>query len=199
MALAGEQDEMVLTLHAFLGSDRDHLDADLPRPATHPQPEAVRFHRAPGFDRALDGPAQRHRQALPRHPEELQARRTGSRLEVGTGLPAELHDLHVGVDDPPRRRIAAEDESVRLLLDRRGAPGHALVLLGGGRGIARPRGETEAEVSGRPGLAREDLVLLVDGGEEIGRPSDALRWAKLEEARGLEGVGAGWVDPLPQR
>src|SRR4030095_11595626 len=74
MVLVEEQDEMVLTLHAFFGPDRDHLDADLPGPAIHPQPEAFRFHGAPGFDRALDGPAQRHRQALPRHPEELQAR-----------------------------------------------------------------------------------------------------------------------------
>ena len=86
------------------------------------------------------------RQTFPRHLEEVEARRARRRLEVGAGLPAELHDLHVGVHHDASRRIPSKDETVSLLLDRRRVPARLSPLRAGGHRQSGPGREPEAEV-----------------------------------------------------
>ena len=198
-ALLEEHDEVVAALRPFRGPERDHLQADFPDPVVGLDPQALRLHRAAAFGRALDRLAERGRQAFPRHLEEVEARRARRRLEVGAGLPAELHDLHVGVDDDAGRRVPAQDETVGLLLDRGRAPARLVLLRARRRSDLGVAGDAEAEVGRRPRFPPVDLVLLVNGREEIREPADALRGAEFQEAGGLERVMEDRDDALLQR
>jgi len=131
-----------------------------------------------------------------RHLEEVEARRAGRRLEIGASLPAELHDLHVGVHHDPGRGIPSQDETVGLLLDRRRAPARLLILGAGRPGDPVAGGDTEAEVTRRRRFPRVDLVLSVDDREEVGEAADALRGPKFQEAGGLQRVVENRDDAL---
>ena len=198
-ALLEEQDEMVAALHPFRGPDWDHLEADFPDPTVRPDALPLHPDRPTTLGRLLNRLAECGRQTFPRHLEEVEARGAWGRLEIGAGLPAELHDLHVGVHDDASRRIPPKDEMVSLLLDGRRAPARLPALRAGRRRDPVAGREAEAEVGRRCLFPREDLVLLVDDREEVREPTDAFRRAELQEAAGLQRVVEDRDDTLLQR
>jgi hypothetical protein len=124
--------------------------------------------------------AQLVRQLLARHLQHVEAGLARRGLEVRAGVPAELHDLQIGAHDHARRRVAAQDQAIGLVL--RVEPGARVPVhlargpIGrvGARPLPPPAGELEAYARGGRVL-HVDLVPLVDRREKLGVPGEGLR------------------------
>ena len=95
----------------------DHLEAEGSRAFVVPERDAISSDRLPAPLRLLDRVSQLRGESLPCHAEEVEARRSGRQLEIGSQLPAELQDLHLVVHDHPRGCIAREQDPIGLTLD----------------------------------------------------------------------------------
>jgi hypothetical protein len=138
----------------------------------------------------LQGGSQRLLQPVTRHLDDVQARLTRSGLQVFAGVPVQVEQLALRVDERTHRRVLEQDSFGQLAqweLAAAGRLARRCILPG-----ALP--QSRHEVSQRsPGagfflLALEDLPLAVDGGEQLVEVADALRRAQEEQAARIQSV-----------
>ncbi len=142
----------------------------------------------------------RNRDLLPRHLEQVQAGLAGRRRQIRSGVPTELQDFQIGVDQHAGGDVSCQEDAVGLFLHvgpRLAAAGSlpwssvSTAPVGAGR---RAEGHP---AGGR--FLRVDLVLGVLRLEQVAVGADGLRGPQQEEAGRLQGIVEERQDLLLQR
>ncbi len=182
---------------ASLRLQRDDFEVHLAEVAVLPDVESFLADGPPAPSRLEDRAAELDEQALAGHLEDVEARGAGRGFEVRARLSPKLNDLEGVVDQRSGRRVTAENQTVRLLLEvdrreplrrrrRRGA------FLG------RPPLTEVEDLAGRARPFREDAMVAVHRHEEISETRDRLGVSEHENALRTQGVMEDRHDPLLQ-
>src|SRR5713101_8224086 len=112
--------------------------------------------------------------------QKIQAGRSRSRFKVGIGMPTELKNLRITVNDYSSRSVLLQDEAIGVLVAVESNSGLGSFSGPWGNGhLSRVAGCREVVM--KPGggcLLGKGLVLLVDWGKQVGECSDTLGTAQ---------------------
>src|SRR5262249_47426233 len=122
LASLGHVVEQHHEVHTLISCERNDVDVDGAPTAVRTYPNALVAYRRLRLARRLQRVTERVQEPLAGHLEQVDARLTGRRCEIRTGLPAVLDDVTRLIDDDARWRVALLNDVRRRVLDGLATP-----------------------------------------------------------------------------